>query len=250
MITLEETDVCDECHSPGGAYNGVNSTGDSVGAKQNWKTGGVYEGDTLKEGKDKWCAGCHDDSAAVIKSVTAPNVIGFEDGDYTYGTGYGFYKTGHGLPSTETYPASGGLTNGAGKVCTNCHDTTVRHIDSLARTFDCTDGCNPTEYQQSYRLRLVDGANPLEIPRQRRPSSMILKDNFKLCFQSGCHDPDRYTNPESMVTGFRDETSGDYPEFPNTASLKPFNAHTYHLHDEWNWRFNADWGGLMVMRIA
>ncbi len=50
-----ETDVCNPCHSEGGAFDGV-----AMG-KANWENG-VYKADglTLKSGKDKWCAGCHD----------------------------------------------------------------------------------------------------------------------------------------------------------------------------------------------
>jgi hypothetical protein len=36
VANLQYTNVCDICHSPGGAYNGVDSTSGSVGAKDNW----------------------------------------------------------------------------------------------------------------------------------------------------------------------------------------------------------------------
>jgi hypothetical protein len=84
MVTEE---LCDPCHSPGGAFDGVgevpdplfdpedpnweaweNGHPDSIayGAAYNWVRSpwddGVYEDDgvTLKSGKEKWCAGCHD----------------------------------------------------------------------------------------------------------------------------------------------------------------------------------------------
>ena len=65
--SLETTSVCDTCHSPGGAFDGVgdldpdNSKSVAFGAKYNWASG-VYASDgvTLKSGKEKWCAGCHD----------------------------------------------------------------------------------------------------------------------------------------------------------------------------------------------
>ncbi|MDY6990739.1 MAG: hypothetical protein SWQ30_22080, partial [Thermodesulfobacteriota bacterium] len=55
---------CDDCHSPGGAFNGVTSVGNSIGAAENWND--IYEEDeqTLKPGKEKWCVGCHDDEPA------------------------------------------------------------------------------------------------------------------------------------------------------------------------------------------
>ena len=55
---LENTTVCGSCHSPGGAYDGVNDP--VIGAKSNW-TDGVYDSNNkLLPGKEIWCAGCHD----------------------------------------------------------------------------------------------------------------------------------------------------------------------------------------------
>jgi hypothetical protein len=112
------TTVCDTCHSPNGTYDGVSDA--TVGAKNNWSDG-IYEADgSLKTGKEKWCAGCHDEVPSQIQSINAPNIVGDEDGAYTYGTGWGYYKTGHGLTG-QTYPSSGGLVPGAGKSCDSCH---------------------------------------------------------------------------------------------------------------------------------
>ena len=67
LINLAETDVCNDCHSPNGTYNGVDTTNGSVGAKDNWNSGGVYDGNNkLKAGKEKWCAGCHDEDPSII----------------------------------------------------------------------------------------------------------------------------------------------------------------------------------------
>jgi hypothetical protein len=54
---LSETDVCDNCHSPGGAFDGVQM------AKDSWHEG-VYASPTLRAGKEKWCATCHDNDPA------------------------------------------------------------------------------------------------------------------------------------------------------------------------------------------
>ena len=87
---LTNTDVCDPCHSPGGTYDGVNAV--TVGAKDNWEAG-VYDEDmALQQGKEKWCAGCHDEEPSYIDGIYAPNIVGDEDGAYTYGTGWGYYK--------------------------------------------------------------------------------------------------------------------------------------------------------------
>ena len=54
---LSETDVCNNCHSPGGAFDGVQM------AKDNWHEG-VYASPALRAGKEKWCATCHDSDPA------------------------------------------------------------------------------------------------------------------------------------------------------------------------------------------
>jgi len=61
--SLAATTACDNCHSPGGAFDGVNDSG--IGAKVNWADG-IYEvdGNPLKSGQEQWCAGCHDDDPA------------------------------------------------------------------------------------------------------------------------------------------------------------------------------------------
>ena len=56
-FNLSETDVCDNCHSPGGAFDGAQM------AKDSWHEG-VYASPTLRAGKEKWCAGCHDNDPA------------------------------------------------------------------------------------------------------------------------------------------------------------------------------------------
>ncbi len=190
VISLDEADVCDACHSPNGTYDGINDA--AVGAKNNWHSA-IYQSDslTLQAGKDKWCATCHDEDSSVIQSIAAPNVVGDEDDSYTYGTGWGYYKTGHGLDNGEIFPASGGVIQGAGKGCDDCHDYSQPHIDSKARSFDCTDAdsandvdqndrdCDSDEYRQGYRLKLVDGLNPMVIPLTGTTPN---KDNHRLCF--------------------------------------------------------------------
>ena len=66
---LASTSVCNSCHSPNGAFDGVNDP--TIGAKNNWDNG-VYEvnGKTLKAGKEKWCVGCHDDGEAYSRPVS------------------------------------------------------------------------------------------------------------------------------------------------------------------------------------
>ena len=58
---LAGTNVCNNCHSPDGTYDGVDDS--EIGAKTNWSSG-VYNSDFLQPGKEKWCAGCHDEMPA------------------------------------------------------------------------------------------------------------------------------------------------------------------------------------------
>ena len=197
---LAATSACDNCHSPDGDYDGVDDA--VIGAKNNW-TNGVYDGsDNLIAGKEKWCAGCHDDESANSKAdssgVDAPSVIGDESASYIYGTGYGFYKTGHGLPSDETYPASGGVTDGAGLTCSDCHDFSSRHIDHDQRTFDDGDlsTTDPSVYRLGYRLKLVGGLDPMQIPSPANSGNS--SDRFRLCYS--CHDSGPFINSADMNT--------------------------------------------------
>ncbi len=57
--TLSQTTTCNECHSPGGAVDGV------ADARSKWSSGQPLR-----------CEGCHDSQSSVIKGVTAPNVVG------------------------------------------------------------------------------------------------------------------------------------------------------------------------------
>ncbi|MEW5800545.1 MAG: hypothetical protein AB1847_00440 [bacterium] len=78
---LADTGVCNQCHSPTGQFDGVNRS--DTGAKANWLSGVYDENGKLKEGKEKWCVGCHDDGVCTILDVPAPNIAGLsEDGDW------------------------------------------------------------------------------------------------------------------------------------------------------------------------
>ena len=90
MQPLATTTVCDICHSPGGIYPGAGGLMNvTLGAKANYKTGGIYEADgvTLKAGKEKWCASCHDESPSVINGATAPIAMVGVSADYHHVTG-------------------------------------------------------------------------------------------------------------------------------------------------------------------
>ncbi len=213
-VTLTETDVCDNCHSPNGTFDGVDDP--VIGAKNNWSDG-IYNGADLRTGKEKWCATCHDEepgnSHADGTGIAANNIVG-DSGAFTYGTGWGYYLSGHGLGSGSTYPASGGVSGGAALNCLECHDSTLNHIDDVSRTFSCADGCDPPEYQLSYRLKQVAGEDPMQIPLpEGGPNSA---DQFRLCYR--CHDTGPYLESTNLQTNLR--TDG-------------VNRHQSHLNMRW-----------------
>ncbi len=69
---------CNPCHSPDGAFDGVNDP--VIGARYNWgrMSSLIYDDDSasLRPGKEEWCVGCHDDKPAVIDNTIAPNISG------------------------------------------------------------------------------------------------------------------------------------------------------------------------------
>ncbi|MFC1837615.1 hypothetical protein ACFLYW_02920 [Thermodesulfobacteriota bacterium] len=239
---LSETTVCDNCHSKDGDYDGVDDS--VIGAKANWSSG-IYDryGDgtstsVLQAGKEKWCATCHDGGTSIMTGgVSAPNVIGDEGGSYIFGTGWGYYKTGHGLAADEPYPYKGvlaepPLVGGAAKPieCDSCHDFSTAHIDGESRTFN--DNGDPltdsSEYRIGYRLKLVSGQEPMHIPWKgpgSPPSPPNNADRYRLC--ATCHEAEAYTTSGTTMTNL--VTDG-------------VNRHTSHLNDA-ALRYAADWDG-------
>ncbi|MEK6195851.1 MAG: hypothetical protein N2F24_16675, partial [Deltaproteobacteria bacterium] len=209
---LANTTVCDPCHSPGGAYDGVNNdVNGSIGAKANWDDG-VYDGSALQDSKEKWCVGCHDDAPSVVNGVSALNIAG----DNAI---YGFYKTGHGKHNNEQAIS-----------CLDCHDTTFIHVDGETRTYAADDN----NYQAGYRLKSVNGLAPMVVPRiwDRWQPSDIDAGQFRLCFS--CHDSAPFLNSNNTGTNFR----SDVDDSCETLD-PPANRHWYHLQPIGN--FNKTW---------
>jgi len=115
---LSGTNVCDTCHSPGGGFNGIDSIGGSIGAKDNWETGVYQSNGALALGKEKWCAGCHDNVPSVVKTKIATDIVGNN-------STYGYYLDTHGngiygvSRKNVTYPKG---------ECAHCHDVSVAKI--------------------------------------------------------------------------------------------------------------------------
>ncbi len=233
-LGLDQTEVCNPCHSTGGTYDGV------AMAKANWHNDlddnssvGIYKSDrTLKTGQEKWCATCHDEdpanSMADDSGIDAPNVVGDEDQNTNYGIGYGYYKTGHGL-AQGIYPASGAPAANIG--CCDCHDASQPHIDGEHRTYEVDESTEPDQvvnaYSESNRRKEINDEASMVVPRKEW--AMPVTD-FALCFE--CHDSDIYLNNGNYTTNFRNDSTS-------------VNSHWYHLQGVGSHtnRWDSDWDG-------
>jgi hypothetical protein len=177
--SLSATTICDSCHSPTGVFPGASGLDDPVvGAKANW-VDGIYKPVTLgfpnelKDGKENWCATCHDNvraySHADETGVRAPNVMG--NSSQTYG----YNVNGHG---------------NEGVLCKDCHDFAVTHLDGNARTFSAS--ASPNNYRAGYRLN-----ENMSVPR----NGQIHPAAFRLC--TNCHV---YTEITGGTSNFRDDS--------------------------------------------
>jgi hypothetical protein len=181
---LATTTVCDNCHSAGGSYDGVDDV--AVGAKNNWPNG-VYSGGVLASGKERWCDTCHDESPANSKAdgsgVSARNALGDN-------ATYGFYQTGHGVNVNID--------------CQQCHSPRMPHIDHVYTPV--LDVIQTTYNPTNYRLYVGKG---LLLPYDGTNAA----GNHELCFS--CHDQADVwqngggTNPPAVpTTNFRTDHAG------------------------------------------
>jgi hypothetical protein len=228
---LSETDSCNPCHSEDGVIDGV------AMAKQNWDLG-VYEiDDTLISGKEMWCISCHDSGTSQCDGVDAPDISGDN-------TTYGYYVNGH-----------------KSRLCSDCHDLTVTHIDGEARTYafdsgDYLPGESGVAYAAGYRLKSMGtdvpgGYNesvPLMIPTNFGTTfnyvGLDIKDNaFRLCFS--CHDSAEVlddTPGDGLDTNFK----ASLPDLPQSYSyawsaVEDTNQHFYHTINQTMQLWDSDW---------
>jgi len=205
-FSLAETDVCNNCHSPDGVMNGVDSTNGSVGAKDSWSTG-VYAGAILAAGKERWCDGCHDDAPANSKAdntgVSARNPLGDN-------VTYGYYQTGHGTNGTVD--------------CLQCHSSLMPHIDHIYTPI--LDVMKTTQNPTNYRFYVGKG---MQMPYDGTDAP----ENFELCFS--CHDQaDLYKESGLVVdatTNFRTDTQNYNAEYANRHSYHSSYANCVFCHD-------------------
>ena len=224
FIDLVETDVCDNCHSPDGPFDGVDDA--TIGAKPNW-VAGVYTGSDLTVGKEKWCVSCHDAGTSLINGRQAPDVAGDN-------TNYGYYVSGHGR-------------TGAAEECDACHGLDMDHNFDGQKTYlgaDLYDTFTQDPlrtYKLGFRLKDVDGMDPLLIPL---PNTTGYDPNsYKLCYS--CHDEETlmsdtrshgcygdqsnpYKNAAAITTQFRNMHKEGHDTNDNDM---PANFHADHLID-------------------
>lgn len=211
------THVCDECHSPDGVFDGVDDL--VIGARTNWAAG-IYDGDSLQTGKERWCAACHDQGSSVINGVAAPAVAG--DGTW------GFFASGHGRNDAV--------------FCDDCHDALSLHCDGVAHTYSAAED----NYQTGFRLADLDGLPPLTVPRTGFDWDDPYTDPpyYDLCFS--CHNkylllgaptaPAGPYNIPEMRTNFRSDSTVIIPDGLDTdiaqhsvSGAVAANSHYRHL---------------------
>ena len=216
---LHQTHVCDTCHSEGGSYNGIDDTGDSIGAKKHWDDVYNADGDTLLVGKEKWCVGCHDEGTSNINGVNAPDIKLY-------------YTSGHGR-------------SGVNRECLDCHVTSEIHIDQDARTYAFNSSYydssqSGVNYSKGYRLGYVNGEVPLMIPADYNitfeNNYKTMKNNaFRLCFTSFCHANDfNKIFDNTYEDGIQSNFKASLPNPPRNNSYawginKDRNEHYFHI---------------------
>jgi hypothetical protein len=227
---LETTTVCDPCHSAGGTTDGV------AMAKENWDLG-VYGpgGTTLAFGKDMWCISCHDSGTSVCDGVDAPDISGDN-------ATYGYYVNGH-----------------KSKLCSDCHDLTVTHIDGEARSYAYNmayyaPGESGVAYAAGYRLKSMGpddpetGYNesvPLMIPANFGTTfayvGQDIKDNAsRLCFS--CHNSTEVfddTPGDGIDTNFKSAMPD--PPLSYSYSTGDINQHIQHTVGATMQCWDSDW---------
>jgi predicted CXXCH cytochrome family protein len=140
---MSNTTVCNTCHSPNGAFNGVSDS--TIGANPNWELG-IYDSNILRSGKEKWCAGCHDNVPSIVKGTTAPDIAG-DNSTYGYyldahgDTGYGVSRQGVSYSKGECLHCHDVSQSGHGgqlfdtsvEFCLKCHDNTTTYATTAIK---------------------------------------------------------------------------------------------------------------------
>jgi hypothetical protein len=139
----------------------------------------------------------------------APNVIGEDTNDDDI-FDYGYYVTGHKIG------------------CLACHDATLAHIDHVPRTYASWID----NYQSGYRLKSVDGGEPMNVPRAASDPISNWQD-FALCLS--CHDRDE------VLAEIPSDLSVPHTNFWNDDDLDR-NSHYVHLRAA-SLHYDSDFNG-------
>jgi hypothetical protein len=149
LLFLGQTHECDACHSPspGGGFNGVDSSKGSIGARTNWEDGVYQSNGTLTPGKGRWCAGCHDNEPAEVNGETAPDICGDNDT-------YGYYLGAHG---NDTQGVNNVLVSNARGECVHCHEVVLGQNGPASRIID--ESFEGPRYQNTWTESVGDGCS-------------------------------------------------------------------------------------------
>jgi hypothetical protein len=208
---FSETTVCNSCHSPGGVFDGVIDT--QIGAKANWETG-VYEGNSLRTGKEQWCATCHDNASAVSKKqfidlVVVDNIdhgASFEGSWGTssyaagyYGSNYHYHVAGSGADTFTWTPTI--TTAGRHQVFARWTTSGVEPDNSRANHATYTiyhdGGSTVVEVDQqrdggewvSLGTYSFDGAGDEKVELGQSASGIVIADAIVWCSPDGSPPP-------------------------------------------------------------
>lgn len=78
---LLDRSACEQCHSPDGAFDGMDDPDIGAWNPANWPASAgeskIFDAEGhLRPGKENWCLGCHDDGSSAVHGVPAPNIAG------------------------------------------------------------------------------------------------------------------------------------------------------------------------------
>ena len=230
---FETTTVCNPCHSADGMMDGV------AMAKQNWDLG-VYGpgGTTLAAGMEMWCISCHDSGTSVCNGVSAPDISGDN-------TTYGYYVNGH-----------------RSRLCSDCHDLTVTHMDGEARTYAFNEayyapGQSGVAYAAGYRLKSMgtddpgtdyNESVPLMIPSNFETTFAyvgqdIMDNASRLCFS--CHDSTEVFDDvaaDGLDTNFKASLPSPPQEYSyGWSAEEDMNEHVWHTIGMTMQSWDSDW---------
>jgi len=223
---LSETNVCNTCHSPTGAFNGVNDA--VIGARDNWVKG-IYQDDgTLSPGKEKWCAGCHDNIPAVVKGVTAPDIAG-DNSTYGYyldahgDAGYGVSRQGVSYSKGECVHCHDVSQSGHGgqlfdtsvEFCLKCHDNTTTYATTAIknRSYSYRAGNYSTDTLDSIKKAFT---NPPSISSHKLSDiKTFINGNWGYDANSNacaaCHNPHRVQGDPEHSDAAKSPSTRGYP---------------------------------------